>query len=152
MAGSSDGGHTDEADALGPAPKPGQERDRLSRQASAAPDEAERARLEAEAQEATALADVLDERVAQLQVLGAGVVEAYAAYRAAWRALGRPEIDRAEHEMSDGALRSRIRAWEREQTWAPGYVGNELAGTRQAADTQTVIGDIPKIRATSATL
>ncbi|MGD9991444.1 AAA family ATPase [Pseudonocardia sp.] len=63
-----------------------------------------------------------------------GQVEAYAAYRAAWRALGRPEIDRAEHEMSDGALRSRIRAWEREQTWAPRYVGNELAGTRQAAD------------------
>jgi hypothetical protein len=79
-------GHDDEADALGPAPKPGQ-------------------------------------------------VEAYAAYRAAWRALGRPEIDRDEHEMSDGALRSRIRAWQREQAWAPRYVGNELAGTRQAADT-----------------
>jgi len=79
-------GHTDEADALGPAPKPGQ-------------------------------------------------VEAYAAYRAAWRALGRPEIDQAEHEMSDGQLRARIRAWEREQIWAPRYVGNELAGTRQAADT-----------------
>ncbi|MGD9528652.1 MAG: MobF family relaxase [Pseudonocardia sp.] len=80
-------GHSDDSDALGPAPKPGQ-------------------------------------------------VEAYAAYRAAWRALGRPEIDRAEHEMSDGQLRARIRAWEREQTWAPRYVGNELAGTRQAADTQ----------------
>jgi hypothetical protein len=78
--------HDDEADALGPAPKPGQ-------------------------------------------------VEAYAAYRAAWRALGRPEIDRTEHEMTDGALRSRIRAWEREQTWAPRYVGNELAGTRQTSDT-----------------
>jgi hypothetical protein len=65
-----------------------------------------------------------------------GQVEAYAAYRAAWRALGRPEIERAEYEMSDGQLRTRIRAWEREQTWAPRYVGNELAGTRQAAEAQ----------------
>jgi len=63
----------------------------------------------------------------------AGQVEAYAAYRAAWTALGRPEVQQAEHEMSTGAHRARIRAWEREQAWAPRYVGNELAGTRQAA-------------------
>ncbi|MGH3613313.1 MAG: ATP-dependent DNA helicase [Pseudonocardia sp.] len=65
-----------------------------------------------------------------------GQVEAHAAYRAAWQALDRPAIDLAEHEMSDGQLRCRIRAWERDQAWAPRYVGNELAGTRQAADTQ----------------
>jgi hypothetical protein len=62
-----------------------------------------------------------------------GQVEAYAAYRAAWRALGRPEIDREETELSNGQLRMRVRAWEREKPWAPRYVGNELAGTRQAA-------------------
>ncbi|MGD9525578.1 MAG: MobF family relaxase [Pseudonocardia sp.] len=66
----------------------------------------------------------------------AGQVEAYAAYRAAWRALGRPELDRAAHEMSDGQLRVRMRAWQRELPWAPRYVANELAGTRQAAATQ----------------
>ncbi|WP_300007459.1 MobF family relaxase [Pseudonocardia sp.] len=62
-----------------------------------------------------------------------GQVEQYAAYRAAWTALGRPEIDQTEHEMSDGQHRARIRAWEREQAWGPRYVGNELAGTCQAA-------------------
>jgi hypothetical protein len=63
----------------------------------------------------------------------AGQVEQYAAYRAAWRALGRPEIDRATHELSDGQLRMRVRGWEREQAWGPRYLGHELAGTRQAA-------------------
>jgi conjugative relaxase-like TrwC/TraI family protein len=64
---------------------------------------------------------------------GAGKVEAYAAYRSAWRALGRPEIDREELELSDGQLRVRVRAHEREAAWAPRYVANELAGTHQAA-------------------
>ncbi len=63
-----------------------------------------------------------------------GQVEAYAAYRNAWRVAGRPEIDQLEHEMSDGLHRMRIRGWEREKAWGPRYVGNELAGTRQAAD------------------
>ena len=63
-----------------------------------------------------------------------GQVETYAAWRSAWRALGRPEADRAEAEMSTGQLRVRIRAYEREKAWAPDYVANQLAGTRQAAD------------------
>ena len=63
-----------------------------------------------------------------------GQVETYAAWRAAWRALGRPEADRAEAEMSTGRLRVRIRAYDREKAWAPDHVANELAGTRQAAD------------------
>jgi len=37
--------------------------------------------------------------------------------------------------MSDGQLRVRVRAYEREKTWAPDYVANELAGTTQAAAT-----------------
>ncbi len=32
--------------------------------------------------------------------------EAYAAYRAAWEALGRPQVEQAEHEMTNGAHRS----------------------------------------------
>ena len=47
-----------------------------------------------------------------------GQVEAYAAYRAAWRTLGRPEVDREELELSDGQLRVRVRAYERE---SPGH-------------------------------
>ena len=73
----------------------------------------------------------------QGDVLGAapkaGQVEQYAAYRAAWRALDRPEIDQATHGLSNGQLRMRVRAWQREQAWGPRYVGHELAGTRQAA-------------------
>jgi conjugative relaxase-like TrwC/TraI family protein len=63
-----------------------------------------------------------------------GQVEQYASWRAAWRALDRPEADRAEAEMSNGQLRVRVRAYEREKTWAPPYVAEELAGTRQAAE------------------
>ncbi|WP_406051324.1 MobF family relaxase [Kribbella sp. NBC_00889] len=63
-----------------------------------------------------------------------GQVEQYASWRAAWRALGRPEADRAEAEMSNGQLRVRVRAYEREKAWAPPYVGEELAGTRQSAE------------------
>ncbi len=62
-----------------------------------------------------------------------GQLEAYASYRASWRALGRPDADTDEMRMSDGQLRIRIRAWEREQTWAPPRVVNELAATTQAA-------------------
>jgi hypothetical protein len=62
----------------------------------------------------------------------AGEAEAYASWRAAWQALGRPEADRDEIEMSDGDLRVRVRAYQREQTWAPRYVANELAGAHQA--------------------
>ena len=62
-----------------------------------------------------------------------GQVEAFAAYRAAWRELGRPDIDREHLELSNGQLRMRVRAYERELAAAPRYVANELAGTRQAA-------------------
>jgi conjugative relaxase-like TrwC/TraI family protein len=62
-----------------------------------------------------------------------GQVEAYASWRAAWRALDRDEASRAEAEMSDGQLRARVRAYEREQAWAPAYVAPDLSGTIQAA-------------------
>jgi hypothetical protein len=62
-----------------------------------------------------------------------GQVEAYASWRAAWRALDRDEAGRAEAEMSDGQLRARVRAYERENAWAPDYVAPDLSGTIQAA-------------------
>jgi len=79
-----------------------------------------------------------------------GQVEQFAAYRAAWRALGRPEIDREELELSDGQLRVRIRAAEREAAWAPRYVGNELAGTRQTAATHRQTAAVRAAEAESA--
>jgi len=63
----------------------------------------------------------------------AGQAEAYASWRAAWRALGRPDYAADEAKMSDGKLRLRVRAYEREKTWGPAHVANELAGTRQTA-------------------
>lgn len=62
-----------------------------------------------------------------------GQVEEFAAYRSAWRTLGRPEIDREHLELSNGQLCARIRAYQRELAAAPRYVANELAGTRQTA-------------------
>ncbi|GLZ49229.1 hypothetical protein Acsp06_54140 [Actinomycetospora sp. NBRC 106375] len=82
---------------------------------------------------------------------GPGKVEAYASYRAAWRALGRPEIDREELEMSDGQLRVRVRAHERESAWAPRYVANELAGTHQAATRADQDAQLRRAEADAAT-
>jgi conjugative relaxase-like TrwC/TraI family protein len=62
-----------------------------------------------------------------------GQVEAYASWRAGWRALGHDEATREEAELSDGQLRVRVRAYEREKTWQPDYVAPDLAGTTQAA-------------------
>ncbi|MGH3629419.1 MAG: MobF family relaxase, partial [Sciscionella sp.] len=107
-------------DALGPPPEDGDERRAWQ----------DRAATVAAHRELTGHAD-------PTEALGsaptAGQAEAYASWRAAWQALGRPEAGREELELSDGQLRVRIRAHQREEAWAPRYVANELAGTRQAA-------------------
>ncbi|WP_328304473.1 MobF family relaxase [Actinomycetospora sp. NBC_00405] len=82
---------------------------------------------------------------------GPGKVEAYAAYRSAWRALGRPEIDREELELSDGQLRVRVRAHDRESAWAPRYVANELAGTHQTATRAQQDAQLRRAEADAAT-
>src|SRR4029453_15807294 len=71
-------------------------------------------------------------------------------WRAAWRALGRPEADRAEAEMSTGQLHLRVRAYDREQAWAPAYVANELAGSRQAAQRHRNDATVRAAEATTA--
>jgi conjugative relaxase-like TrwC/TraI family protein len=81
----------------------------------------------------------------------AGQVEEYASYRAAWHALGRPDAARAEVEMSVGQLLLRVRAYEREQVWAPPYVANELAGTIQAAQQHRATATLRVAAADTAT-
>jgi conjugative relaxase-like TrwC/TraI family protein len=100
-------------------------------------DRAERSAWEARAAAVAAHRELTgheDEATALGAAPKTGQVEAYASWRAAWRALDRPDADRAEAEMSDGQLQLRIRAYQRETAWAPRYVANELAGTRQAAE------------------
>lgn len=53
--------------------------------------------------------------------------------------------------MSDGQLRMRIRAYQREQSWAPRLVTNELAATRQAADHQRTVAARRAAEAEAAT-
>lgn len=80
-----------------------------------------------------------------------GQVEAYASWRAAWRASGQPDIDRDERQMSSGQLRVRVRAWEREKAWAPRRVTNELAGTIQAAEHHRATAQLRAAEAGAAT-
>ncbi|NIB30480.1 hypothetical protein HBB16_00040 [Pseudonocardia sp. MCCB 268] len=60
----------------------------------------------------------------------ASQVRQFAAHRAVWRDLGRPDIDREHLELSNGQLRMRVRAYERGSPRRPRYVSNELAGTQ----------------------
>lgn len=63
---------------------------------------------------------------------GAGLVDRRAVWQTAHDALGLGDGGTAEGEMTDGQLRARVRAYERERVWAPRYVGDELAGTHEA--------------------
>jgi conjugative relaxase-like TrwC/TraI family protein len=65
-----------------------------------------------------------------------GQAEHHAAWHSAWRALGRPESGREEAEMSDGQLLVRVRAFQREEAWAPIYVADDLDGTTREAAKQ----------------
>ncbi len=96
----------------------------------------------------------LVEHTDQVDVLGPvpkpGQIETYASWRAAARALGRDDAGTAEEGMSDGQLRMRIRAWDREQTWAPRRVTDELAGTIQAAEHHRANTELATARAAAA--
>jgi len=65
---------------------------------------------------------------------GAGLADKNALWRAAHSALALPDGGGDEHDLSDGQLRVRVRAMEREERWAPRYVGDELDATIQRAD------------------
>ncbi|WP_344419849.1 MobF family relaxase [Pseudonocardia ailaonensis] len=63
----------------------------------------------------------------------AGMAESAAIFRAAHRALDLPDAGAEEAGLSDGLLRMRVRAYERETAWAPRWVGDELDHTHHAA-------------------
>jgi hypothetical protein len=63
----------------------------------------------------------------------AALTEKHALWRAAHAALDLPDAGADEHAMSDGQLRARVRAYQREEVWAPRWVGDELAATHRAA-------------------
>ncbi|OJG06119.1 ATP-dependent RecD-like DNA helicase [Pseudonocardia autotrophica] len=63
----------------------------------------------------------------------AGLAGSAAMFRAAHRELDLPDAGAEEADLSDGALRMRVRAYARETAWAPRWVGDELDLTHQAA-------------------
>ncbi|OJY42326.1 MobF family relaxase [Pseudonocardia sp. 73-21] len=62
------------------------------------------------------------------------MAEKAALFRAAHRELGLLHATDEEASMSDGQLRARVRAYEREERWAPRFVGAELDATHEALD------------------
>jgi AAA domain/TrwC relaxase len=57
---------------------------------------------------------------------GMQATERRATWHQAWEALGRPGAQAEEGDLSEGALRNRVRAWERAQAWAPPFVDDWL--------------------------
>ena len=69
---------------------------------------------------------------------GMTTTETRAAWWQAWDALGRPSEQRAEAALSDGQLRARVSAWQREQQWAPAHADAALRDAElRAADART---------------
>jgi conjugative relaxase-like TrwC/TraI family protein len=64
----------------------------------------------------------------------AGQPEHYAAWHGAWTALGRPEAGHDETDLTDGQLRIRVRALQRETNWEPAYVGESVTAATLTAD------------------
>ncbi len=62
----------------------------------------------------------------------AGLVEKHAIWQAAHQRLGLIDGAAEEEEMTEGRLRVRVAAYEREKTWAPRYVADELQATYDA--------------------
>lgn len=68
----------------------------------------------------------------------AGMPEKNAIWRTAHLELDLPDRSPEEAEMSDGQLRNRAAAWERERVWAPRWVGDELsAASEKLAEKRT---------------
>ncbi|WP_308190958.1 MobF family relaxase [Pseudonocardia terrae] len=63
----------------------------------------------------------------------AGVAEHHAAWYAAHTALDLPDRGADEQQMTDGQLRVRVAAYDRERTWAPDWVADDLAAAHQQA-------------------
>ena len=82
----------------------------------------------------------------------AGEVEKRALHSSAHEQLGLPDRDAEEADLTDGQLRCRVDAFDRERAWAPRYVGDELGeANRQAAtrDADAVLWSAHANQATS---
>ena len=76
--------------------------------------------------------------------------ERRAGYAAAWHALGRPDDTLSEAAMSDGRLRNRIQAWQREQAWEPAYVDDRLRDAETSLQAARQAAALADARATQA--
>jgi hypothetical protein len=81
---------------------------------------------------------------------GLTATERRVGYVDAWTALGRPESDLAEAAMSEGQLRVRAQAWDREQAWQPPYVDDDLRATEADLDTARQAAAVATARADQA--
>ena len=71
-----------------------------------------------------------------------GLVEKRTVWRTAAAELQLTIGDGDEHDRSDGQLRVRVRAMQREEAWAPRYVGDELDATQRAAQRARADADL----------
>jgi hypothetical protein len=78
---------------------------------------------------------------------GAGLPEKQAFFNAAHDALDLIDAGKEEANLTDGQLRTRSAALTREEIWAPQYVADQLATTRQQADTARADATIWEARA-----
>ncbi|MGH3628594.1 MAG: MobF family relaxase [Sciscionella sp.] len=97
------------------------------------------------------LADFTDDAEPIGAAPAAGLAEHHAAWRVAHDALHLPEPGSADIDLSDGQLRVRVRAWEREIEWAPKWVADELAATHQQAEQARTDAELSTARADTAT-
>jgi len=81
----------------------------------------------------------------------AGLAEKHALFRAAHTALDLADIGADEEDMTEGQLRARVVAWDREQVWAPRYVADELDATHDALRRHQADATIWAARADAAT-
>lgn len=77
----------------------------------------------------------------------AGLPEKHALWHTAHAALGLPDAGVDERGKSDGQLRVGVAAWEREQLWAPRWVGDEFAMCNRAAEAARVDAAVWSARA-----
>jgi hypothetical protein len=81
---------------------------------------------------------------------GISTTERRAAFAQAWEALGQPEAGLAATDLTEGQIRVRVRAWEREQQWAPPHVDERLQETEEAAEKARQKSILDGIRADTA--
>ena len=91
-----------------------------------------------------------DERDAIGPAPKTGQVEQRAAWHAAWRAFGAPEVERETAGFTREQLHERIEAYRRAQDWAPPWVGDELRATAEAARTYRQTAELNSAQARAA--